>query len=200
MATKNILTKPFRLSFPNVFQPKAAVQGGKEEFSIVMLFKKDDPAVRDLRALLKDAITEKWGEDKTKWPPNLRNMNLATHVSVNGKDGWPIVDGDMKSYEGYAGMLSIRAKSGYKPGVVSRDLEDIINPREVVGGLIARAEINAWAYNHPTGGPGVSFGLQNLQILKDDGVRFSGKAASNPKDVFGAWEDDYAGTGTDDDL
>ena len=196
MGTDNIVTAPFRLAFPAVFVPKAAVQGGKEKYSILMLFPKDgsvllpaegtsaSEAILAIRKLARDAIVEKWGADKAKWPSNLRNLNLKEHLSTNGKDGWPLVDGDCADFEGAAGHVLVRAKSLYKPGLVNGACQPIINQEEVFGGLICRAQVNAFAYDS-AGNKGVSLGLNNLQVLHDDGTSFSGRQAA--ADVFDAF-------------
>ena len=86
MATDSIITLPFRLAFPEVFEAKTAVEGGKARFSITMLFPKDGSAlipaipgdgILELRKLAFAAVKEKWGDDKSKWPANLRTLDFA---------------------------------------------------------------------------------------------------------------------------
>ncbi len=90
---------------------------------------------------------------------------------------FPIQNGDHKEYEGYAGHLFCRAScnADRKPGVVARDgRTHITEPSQVFGGLLARACVNAYAWKHDLGGAGVSLGLNHLQIIANDGVRFGG--------------------------
>ena len=209
MATDNVVTVAFRLAFPEVFAPKAAAEGGKEKFSITMLFPKDGtrllPGMVDngadvmaLRKLAFQAIKEKWGEDKAKWPANLKGIDFAKYLSPTGKDGWPFRDGDDQTWDGFAGSVFIRASSQYKPGIVDAKAQPVISQDQVFGGLICRAQINAYTYDN-SGNKGVTFGLSNLQILKDDGTTFSGR--QNAADVFGVFGDgDLQATGTDDDA
>ena len=81
-------------------------------------------------------------------------------------------------------MLFARASSQYQPGMVDQKLQAIIAKDAVYGGLICRAQVNAYAYD-TNGNKGVTFGLNNLQILKDDGTTFSSKA--DPAGVFDAF-------------
>jgi hypothetical protein len=193
MAVESIITAPFRLAFPEVFTPKASVDGGKEKYSITMLFPKDGSSlvpsmpgngILELRKLALAAIKEKWGEDKAKWPAAIRAIDLRAYVSPNGKDGWPIRDGDMVEWDGFANTLFVRASAQFAPGMVDQKLHPIIDKAAVYGGLICRAQVNAYAYDQK-GNLGVSIGLNNFQILKDDGTIFGGR--QNPAEVFDAF-------------
>lgn len=188
-----IITAPFRLAFPEVFEPKSSVEGGKEKYSVTMLFPKDGSnlipsmpgdGITAIRKLLAAAITEKWGQDKAKWPASIKALDLKTYVSATGKDGFPLRDGDAVEWDGFAGQLFIRASSQFQPGMVDAKLKPIIDRNAIFGGLICRAQVNAFAYDN-AGNRGVTLGLSNLQILKDDGTVFGGK--SNAADVFGAF-------------
>lgn len=205
MSTESIVTGPFRLAFPEVFAPKAAQEGGKEKFSITMLFPKDGASlipsiagasIMELRKLALAAVKEKWGEDKAKWPAHLRTLDFKTYCSPTGKDGWPFRDGDTVEWDGFEGMLFVRASSQFRPGLVDAKLGPVIAQDAVFGGLICRAQVNAYAYD-VSGNRGVTFGLNNLQILKDDGTVFTGRA--NPADVFDAFGSDEGLAKTDTD-
>lgn len=200
MATEKVVTVAFRLAFPEVFEPKASAQGGKLKFSITMLFPDDgQPLVKTdggadlmaLRRLAFAACKEKWGADRDKWPANLRTIDPKTYVSPTGKDGWPIRNGSLVEWQGFGGHTFIRASSEYRPGVVDSRVKPILDRSMVFGGLICRAQVNAYAYDM-SGNPGVSFGLDNLQILKDDGTVFSGREKA--EDAFSSFGDPDAGT------
>lgn len=174
MATRaKIVTPEFRLSFPAVWAPKAGPDGGEEKYRIVMLFPKTED-IRSLKKLAFDAIVEKWGPDKAKWPANLRNPDLKTYLSPTGKDGWPFRDGDSQSLDGYAGCVFVAATSKQQPGVVDGKLKPIIEKDDLYAGCYCRASITAFAYDK-AGNKGVSFGLQNIQKIRD-GESFSGRS------------------------
>ena len=151
-------TPEFRVSFPNVFKP-SAMEGGKPSFNLVMLFPKTtDLAV--FKKALHEVIAARWGKDA----PGLQS---------------PFVNGDSKKYAGYAGMVAIKAanyvynekdEQKARPGVADSQVQPILSPAEFYPGCWARAKIFAKA----TGGPGtkyaakVSFGVRNLQKLRDD--------------------------------
>lgn len=163
MATEKVLTPKFRVSFPAVFVPRAAMDGAEPKYSVVMLFPKDTDLSR-LKAIAKQAVTEKWGD---KVPKDLRS---------------PFRDGDEKELDGYAGQIFITASSKMKPGLVNGQREAIIEASEFYAGCYARATVNAYAYDR-NGNKGVAFGLQNLQKL-EEGEPFSGR--TKPEDDFDA--------------
>lgn len=167
---RQVVTPEFRAAFAEVFQPKAFGEG-KPKYSVVMLFDKKT----DLTALKKAAFyvaSAEYGPDKKKWPKNFR---------------MPFRDGDEKQdLAGYKGKIFITASSMERPGIVDKDKQQIHeSDGTFYSGCFARAQINAFTYD-AKGNKGVSFGLQNLQKVKD-GDRFSGR--QNPEDVFETIED-----------
>lgn len=204
-ATEPDVFGPFRLSFPDVFVPRAAAENAPEKYAITMLFPKDKSNIlpevayfkgeMDLRKLAYAALTGQWGKDRTKWPgtmqvlfgnPQTGNSNLQTYLSPTGKDGWPFRDGDhvADKYDGYADHIFVRATSFRVPGVVDNNTQRIMDPNSVYGGLICLAQVNAYCYE-AGGTPGVTFGLNHLQILKDDGVSFT--SMTKAEDAFASY-------------
>jgi hypothetical protein len=152
----NVITPKFRVSYPNVFTPKLNDLNGKNEYSLVALFKKGE----DLTALKKAAeacLVEKLGADKTKWPKNLK--------SPFRDQGEKEKDGALPA--GYEeGAIFLTLKSSQKPGLVDASNQDIIDPVEFYAGCYARASIRPYYYDQK-GNKGIAFGLQNLQKLAD---------------------------------
>lgn len=160
------VTPEFRASFPALFAPRAAVEGQALKYSVVMLFdKKTD--ITTLKQAVANALIEKYGPDKAKWPKGLR---------------LPFRDGSEKEYDGYENTVFVTASSKNRPGLVDQALQPIIDPENFGGGDYARAEINAFCYS-VSGNNGVSFGLNHVQKTRD-GVRFSGRGKA--EDAFDA--------------
>lgn len=155
-------TPYFRVAFPSVFTPKRNELSGKDEYSLVALFPKGENLDK-LKAAANEALVKKFGADKTKWPKKLRSpfRDQADRMKVNeetGKDELP---------QGYvAGCTYISLRSNQKPGLIDHDRQEILDTSEFYGGCWARASINAFAYD-TKGNRGVSFGLGNLQKVKD---------------------------------
>ena len=59
---RKIVTPVFRASFVYVFTPRKNEQSGKDEYSIKMIFDKDAD-LSDLKAIIKEAIADKWGSN-----------------------------------------------------------------------------------------------------------------------------------------
>lgn len=172
-----VITPEFVVSYPNVFKPQLNTLSNKEEYSLVALFKKGtDLSV--LKAAEKTVIEKKWGTDPKKWPKNLRSPFRG-----QGEKAKTLEDGRMVFPTGYEeGALFMNLKSKQRPGLVDAQNNDIISESEFYAGCIARASIQAYAYDQ-AGNRGVSFGLQNIQ-KKKEGEPLSGRM--KPQDEFEA--------------
>jgi len=183
-----VLTPAFRISFPNVFKPRAAFDGQEPTYNIQMLFPKNEADIPEklrkfgtdlssVKKALAAACRKEWGE-KSKWP----------------KFKHPVIrDGEEKSdLAQYKGMFFINSKSKYAPGIVNQRNEEIISAEEFYAGGWARATLNVYTYDNKFGA-GVQLGLQNLQFLMDD-ESFSGKRnAKDDFDVIEGFDDDAFG-------
>lgn len=191
----NGMTPIGRVSYPNIDKPRYNELSKKTEYSMVLLFKKDDPELPKLAALVRQAIVQKWGADEDKWPPNIKK---------------PFKDGDAKAdADGYKGCYYVNLKSEIQPGLVDQNMKPIISfkpgdPGSFYAGCYARADVNASAYE-VTNNRGVSLWLNNIQKARD-GQPFSGRKAA--EDVFTEIADDsgadnaanYAGSGKKSDM
>lgn len=184
-------TPKFRVSYPAVMKPRLNKLKGKEEYSVECLF----PKGQDLSALKKavqQAIIEKWGTDKSKWPKNVPQMLEP------GEKGCPFKKQDDKEKDGVMpdgyekGAIFLRLNSTRKPGVVDGSLSPITEESEFYGGCYARASVTVYAYDQ-AGNRGVSFGLVNLQKMAD-GEAFSG--ITRAEDDFEAIEETNVSTDT----
>lgn len=156
----NLITPEFRAAFINVFRATSMKNAdgtvSKPKYSIRAAF----PPSANLAPLKKEAeavAKEKWGDNKI--PKTLRspfrlNEELENPVVGIGDD-WVI--------------MSFSANEDRRPGVVDAKLQDIIasDETEVYSGAWFRAQVRAFAYD-TAGNKGVSFGLQNVQKLRDD--------------------------------
>jgi hypothetical protein len=161
-----LITPVARLSFPSLFRPQEGEMGGGK-YGCTLLF----AAGADLSALkaaAKEAVVAKWGN---KPPKNLRT---------------PFRDGNEKELDGYKDTIYLRVTCKTKPGVVDASVQPILDEAEIYPGCYVRASVSCYAYEK-SGNVGVSFGLNNIQKVKD-GERFDGK--SRAEDEFGAVDED----------
>ena len=147
-----IITPVFRLSYPNVFTAKFNQLAKREEFSIQMLFDKAT-AKTDLAAMVKLV------NEIIAW----KGWTGAAGIKK------PFVDGNTKAEKNpaYKDMILVSSWSKQQPGVVdATGKHPIAQQDEVYGGMYARAQLNAYAYDQ-AGQRGVNFGLMHLQKIKD---------------------------------
>lgn len=175
MSTK-VITGKVRFSYVNIFRSRSFREGQDAKYSICLLIPKEDKkTLHDLTKAMDEAvqegITSKWGGKK---PKSLR---------------LPLRDGDEERADEapeYEGMMFLNANSTQKPGIVDKDLNEILDPDEVYSGCWGRASINFFPYDS-NGNRGVGVGLNNIQKLKD-GDRLGSARASAEADFGGFTE------------
>lgn len=177
MAAK-VVTNKVRFSYVNIFRSRSFREGQDAKFSICLLIPKSDKAglakiQKAIDEAVQEGIASKWGGKQPK------NLHL------------PLRDGDLERADEapeYEGMMFLNANSQTKPGIVDKDLNEILDPDEVYSGCWGRASINFFPYDS-NGNRGVGVGLNNVQKLKD-GDRLGATRASAEDDFGDGFEDD----------
>ena len=150
-----VITKEVRLSYVNLFQPRAGNEGQEPKYGCTLLIPKSDKETYSkLIAAQEDAIAKKW--------PSKRPAKIATTLH-DGDDVRPS-DGEPFAPE-CRGHWVMAVSSKAKPNVVDQALQPITDPARLVSGDYARVSINSYAYE-VNGKRGVSFGLNNVQLLR----------------------------------
>lgn len=177
-----VTTGQVRLSYANLFTPKAAPGSDKEKYSVSLLIDKTDKSTIEA---VKAAIEEAKESGKGKWGGKIP-ANLKTPL----RDG----DDERPDDDNYAGCYFINCNSDRKPQVVglTRDAATgkpiALGEEDVYSGCYARVSVNFYAFS-ASGNKGVAAGLGNVQKT-DDGDRFGGASdASNDFDFED--EDDF---------
>lgn len=169
-----VVTGKVRLSYVNVFQPRAAKPGQEPKYSICVLIPKTDTAtINKVKAAVKAAAEAGIGVLGGKVPAGLKN---------------PLRDGDTERDSAeYKGHYFINANSKQKPGVVDASVQPILDASELQSGDYGRVSLNFYAYNQE-GNKGIGAGLQNVQLLAK-GEPLSGR--SRAEDDFTAADEDF---------
>lgn len=168
-----VITGKIRLSYLNVFTPKA-IDGGDPKYSASILIPKSDKAtLKKIDAAIKNAIEVGKGKWGGKVPKNIK---------------LPLRDGDeeREDDEAYAGHFFVNASSNTKPGIIDRDRTEILDSTEIYSGCYARVSINFYAFD-VNGNRGIACGLNNIQKWAD-GEPLGGRARA--EDEFDEIEDD----------
>ena len=175
---EKIQTPEFRASFPALFEPRSAKQGDKAYYSITMYFRVTETAkskelgekivtIDALKNAVRMVAEQKFGTDRSKWPKLKLPFRSILTEEDKDKKGRPGLD---------EGVIWVEAKSdptnNPRPGVVhSHAGQDgrpapLTVPSDFYGGCYARATINPYHWEY-MGKQGISFGLQNVQKLRD---------------------------------
>lgn len=177
MSTK-VVTGKVRFSYVNIFKSRAFQADQDAKFSICLLIPKDDKAtLKKIREAIDEAIQE---GISSKW-----NGKKPANVKL------PLRDGDEERADEapeYEGMMFLNANSTQKPGIVDKDLNEILDPDEVYSGCWGRASINFYPFS-VNGNKGIGVGLNNVQKLKD-GEHLGAARASAESDFDDDFEDD----------
>lgn len=149
-----------RLAFVTLAEPKTkkdAKPGAKPKYSVAILI----PKGADLSALKKlrdDKAKEKWGD---KIPPKMRNP-IKKAIECVDKDGNPYTGFDDPRFE-----YCIWPTAVNKPGVVNGAGVAVTDSAEMYSGRWGLLNVHAFTYD-TDGNRGVSFGLDNVQLLDHD--------------------------------
>jgi hypothetical protein len=152
-----IITMKGRLLYPALFKPslpRGETDRSKVRYQATLAI----PKAYDLKLLseiVAETIKEKWG-DGAATKHKIKKPFIKTEDQprlAEFAEDYPVL---------------IRSNSKDRPRVVYANLKECTDEADVYGGRWACLLINPYAYDHPTGGKGVSFGLQHVQILDND--------------------------------
>jgi hypothetical protein len=153
-----------RLSYPALDKPRAmpgeSEDRAKFQTSVIL------PADADLKLAIewvnKTAI-EKWG-------PNALSGKIIKKPFLKHAEKTE----DQELATAFPYML--RCSSNQKPAVIFANGDPCSLPEEMYPGRWAYVSVRAYAWEHPTGGRGVSFGLSNVMLLDHDERLGGGRA------------------------
>lgn len=170
---------PCRLSYTHLFE-KHSFDGdpanGKYSTNI-LIPKTEAETVKAIKRAIENAIK---AAEVSKWKGK-RPKNLTS----------PLLDGDEKDDEVYAGHYYLNAKCSTRPGVVDRDRTPIVDEEEIYSGVWAVVSVTFFGFDVSVN-KGVACGLNNVMKFKD-GDKLGGRQSA---------DNDFAGIDTeeDDDL
>lgn len=147
-----------RLAMPHLAKPSTKFT---PRYQATCLFDRKDPeAVRGLEigcAELQEIADQTWGQGAGA------DEMVATAVK----------NGDEKDYQGYAGCNYISASSDlqHRPTVVGPDHKPM-DPAQLQAGMKVRFVVTPHTYSQ--NGGGISWQLNTVMMIEDDGVRFHG--------------------------
>jgi hypothetical protein len=198
-----LITPVFRASYPALFQARKVDPedvNEKAKYSIVMIFRvaetpeskaageeivdlskqltPENPAMKpEVAKILLKQLGANWPEEVKKQKGDggpMYRLPFRNGAAEDCKIADPKAPGGFVWKPGLGpGTVYVRAASEFKPGVVDGQKKEIINPQEFYGGCYARAQVHAYWYD-VKGNKGVTFGLDNVQFVRD-GEPFGGR-------------------------
>lgn len=154
----NIKTPRGKLSYPSLLEPRSMANDpeGEKKYSCALLI----PPGADLTVMRSEAqrvAKEKWPDGV---PKNVRNPFLRVGDLERSKGG-----GQYPAE--FADWTLIRCSSKQAPDLVDHLGQAVTRQAEVYPGRFSRLSVRPFAYDQK-GNRGVSFGLQNAQLLDHD--------------------------------
>lgn len=179
--TTKVVTGKARLSYANIWEPKAIDESSEAKYSVAILIPKTDTkTVEAIKAAQQAAV--KAGESKLKDAKG----KLPSSIKM------PLRDGDVERSDdpNYAGCYFINANSKQAPQIVEKIqgvMHAITDKAKVYSGCYARVSFNLYAFA-ASGNKGVAAGLGNIQFLADGEPLAGGSTAE--QDFNDDFEDD----------
>lgn len=178
--TNRDVTAQGRLSYPNLFTPRAADDQAAPKYSATLLIPKTDTATIQRVQTAIDAAVQDGVERKIFKQP----------IDPSQSKYPPLRDGDLPNDSGeprgpeFAGHWFIPAKAGTqrKPFIVDGQRGPIIDESLIYAGCYVNMAVQFYAYEK-SGNKGITASLVGVQLVKD-GERLGGPALE-AEDVFG---------------
>jgi hypothetical protein len=164
------------LSYPNLFQPRAAEEGGQAKYSAAFVFA-DTDALKEFKRQALAMAQERWGD-------KLKGAKIKVLDTQHGPANFLVAgtlrirlpwqdNAEVLANKGYPeGGAFINARSVSRPGLVgivpgpNGKPAPITDESAVYPGVIVNVSGGLFAYDN-NGNRGVSFGLGNVQIVRD---------------------------------
>lgn len=189
---RRVMTPIAMCSFPKLTTPRKQTSDNgtvTDVYEVDLLFEKGTD-LTELKKLAEEAKQLQWGDKQ----PSFVKSGFKKGVQ---KDEQNPTGYDIKKYPEYAGKIIVTARSyNMAPGVVDHNVQEIIDPNELYGGMLGRATVRACAYDNPKGGCGITFALVNFQKT-GEGTRLGRQKVSADDDFEPFQQPAAAGNHTD---
>lgn len=181
-----ILIENGRLSFDDLYEPTASVEGGRLKYRCNIII---DPTtdtgkrnIKKIENLIKQVEMDKFKKSPGTYKTDDRKCFVDGDSCVNQKTG--------EVYDGYAGMAILKAANDKRVAVVNRDLTPLVAEDGVTyAGCYCNFFVRIYGVTGADkGGNGLFASLETVQFVKD-GEPFGG-APVDPKSVFKNLEKD----------
>ena len=172
--TTKVVTGVIRGSYCNLFKavlPKTAKEGDVPKYGMTLLIPKEDTAtIKKIKAAQEAAIA-------VKWPKRPAKVDFTLHDGDEPRPSNGEAFGDECK-----GHYVMTCNSKFKPKIIDRDNNEVLDGGEVGSGDYFKVSINAYPYDS-NGKRGVAFGLNNVLFwAKGDSLGGAGRAEDDFRD------------------
>lgn len=143
-----------RLSFVNVFTPRAMEEGQTPKFGVCVMIPEGDPQVKLIDKTIRKLANDEWGPGSDK---KLGQPNGIKNIFRSGSER-------AEEYPEFTGVMFFSANSTRRPGMVDKDLQPIISQEDIYSGVDAQVAVNFYTYER--GGKGIAAGLNHIRVLR----------------------------------
>lgn len=166
-ASTKFVTGVVRGSYLYIFSPRATDDGKEPKYQMTILIPKTDTAtVAKIKAAQEAAVIKKW--------PSKRPAKIES--TMHDGDGPRPSSGEPFGPE-CAGHWVMAVSSKFKPQVVNRNRDEVIDPQEAMSGDYFKVSLNFYGYDS-NGKKGVSAGLGNV-LVWDKGEPLGGTSRAD---------------------
>jgi len=147
-----------RISYANIWAPKAIQEGQEPKYSVSLLIPKSDKKTLNMMNSIIESLKQNVSaKNGGKLPPRFK---------------LPLRDGDTDEAKAddknYAGHYFVNATAKKQPGIVDRNRQTIIDKGTVYSGCYCIANINFYIFNN-NGSKGIACGINHLMKVRDGG-------------------------------
>jgi len=145
----------------DMFKPREQENGSKG-FGVTLIYSKSTD-ISVLEQLAVDAAVEEWGEKAKAWIKD--GVIKSPFLDGDGKQG---KDKEGNQRPELKNARFIRCKSGvdYKPKVFDKKRNPVVDVDGCPSGSQGYPVVNAYTWEHPSNGKGISFGISMFQVAK----------------------------------
>jgi Protein of unknown function (DUF2815) len=175
-----IVTARGRAFYANALMVPKANDQGVDKYSIQFLIPKNSPGVAPILA----AVEEAKRAYETKFNGGKKLGEAWAMMQTPLRDGDAELASGKQTDRDYAGHLFFNASSTDKPGLVDKDVQEIVDPREIYSGMFVKIDVNFYPFANKT--RGVAAGLNHVQKVGDGEPKSGAGSASG---AFSRYED-----------
>jgi ssDNA-binding protein len=176
----NLLTPEARLSFADSLFEAKSMDGVKFTYGCTLIF--DNKHKEFFEKIVRDVVLRKWGEKGVL--AYERGAIKSPILDGNGPQAHSKESGEL--WPGFGEgtfFLRVNANHDARPYVCGHDRQVPAGKEEVYSGCWGKAVLNAYSWENPSGGRGVSFGIRAFQKFRD-GESLGGRGPFDPTKWF----------------